>query len=465
MAIAAGRTFILVGVLAKALLIASAAVMAKCWPATSLGAEARPHLRLATFSCDVTPPLGGHPLIWITPATTIEDPLLAKGVIIEHGKQRYVLCAMDWCGLCNGTYRQLRHKIAQAAGTQPSQVALHTVHQHTAPYTDGDAQKLLDQTKAPPRYVDQQFIDQLAQRLAEAVRQSVERLQPFDTVGASQTKVEQVASSRRIMVDGKLHMRMSSAKDAVLWALPEGQIDPMLKTVTLAVGARPLVRLHFYATHPQSFYGDARVSADVPGLARQRLEAKEGVFQIYFTGCAGDVAMGKYNDGTPQARDELTDRLYQAMQAAASATKFRSAGQLQWRSVRLKLPVRQDRGYTLEDAMARLADEKRNQVDRVRAATLAAFVRRADEPLEAACLQLGEVWMLFLPGECMLEFQLFAQQTRSADFVAVAAYGDLGPGYICTEKAFAEGGYEPSAAHVAPHSEALLKAAIKDLLQ
>jgi hypothetical protein len=48
--------------------------------------------------------------------------------------------------------------------------------------------------------------------------------------------------------------------------------------------------------------------------------------------------------------------------------------------------------------------------------------------------------------------------------VAVAAYADLGTGYICTDKAYDEGGYEPSATKVARGSEALLKAAIVELL-
>jgi len=47
----------------------------------------------------------------------------------------------------------------------------------------------------------------------------------------------------------------------------------------------------------------------------------------------------------------------------------------------------------------------------------------------------------------------------------VAAYGDLGPGYICTEQAFREGGYEPSASHVAPDTERVLKDAIVRLIE
>ena len=53
---------------------------------------------------------------------------------------------------------------------------------------------------------------------------------------------------------------------------------------------------------------------------------------------------------------------------------------------------------------------------------------------------------------------------RSSDFVAVAAYGDMGTASICTDKAFQEGGAEPADANVGPGSEARLKAVIVKLL-
>jgi hypothetical protein len=77
---------------------------------------------------------------------------------------------------------------------------------------------------------------------------------------------------------------------------------------------------------------------------------------------------------------------------------------------------------------------------------------------------LGKVLILHLPGEPMIDYQFFAQRAKSGDFVAVAGYGDCGTAYICTDKALAEGGYEPSATNVGQGSEALLKNAIQVLL-
>ncbi|HPA47976.1 MAG TPA: hypothetical protein PK395_19585, partial [bacterium] len=84
--------------------------------------------------------------------------------------------------------------------------------------------------------------------------------------------------------------------------------------------------------------------------------------------------------------------------------------------------------------------------------------------IEFTALQLGNVHILHLPGEPMVEFQLFAQRVRRDAFVTVAGYGDCGTAYICTERSFPEGGYEPSASHLVPESEILVRDAIRRLL-
>ena len=73
--------------------------------------------------------------------------------------------------------------------------------------------------------------------------------------------------------------------------------------------------------------------------------------------------------------------------------------------------------------------------------------------------------MLHLPGEPFIEYQLKAQELRKDVFVCVAGYGDGGPGYIPTAKAYLEGGYEPTVALAAPQSEAILHQAMTKLLK
>ena len=119
--------------------------------------------------------------------------------------------------------------------------------------------------------------------------------------------------------------------------------------------------------------------------------------------------------------------------------------------------------------LARLKDQTAKPAARGTAAVELAWLQRckAGDPIDLGCLRIGPARVLHLPGELFVEYQLAAQQVRPDLFVALAAYGDYGPGYIGTEVAYAEGGYETSkpASLVAPGVERVLTDAIRRLLR
>jgi hypothetical protein len=425
-----------------------------------------PASRVASFRCDITPG-PGEPLVWATKLTKVEDPLLAKGVLLEDGTNRFVLCGLDWCLMGNESELLFRRSLARAAGTDPSRVAIQCLHQHAAPYADEGAYRLLEHAPTPLPHLSAKFLDGVRDRLAAAVQDAAARLEPFDRIGTGQAKADRIASARRLRDDqGHILTRYSgSAKDPKMAAAPEGAIDPALKTITLARGDKPLVRLHYYATHPQTFCCDGRASSDFVGLAREAVEREDKVLQIYFTGCSGDVTAGKYNDGSAQARADLTQRLKLGLEAAIADTQYVPAQHLVWRTHAFVMPLRDAKDKVTAESRAWLENPAEGEGRRVyEGAMRLAFVERIDRPILVSSLQIGKVHILHLPGEPMLEFQLFAQQARPNDFVAVAGYGDCGCAYICTDKAIADGGYEPSASNVGKGSEAQLKSAITSLL-
>ncbi|OHB77498.1 MAG: hypothetical protein A2W31_12210 [Planctomycetes bacterium RBG_16_64_10] len=399
------------------------------------------------------------------PLEVIEHPLLAKGLLIEDGGGRSVLCAVDWCELCNETYDVFRARMAEAAGTIPARVAVQTVHQHTAPMADAEAIRILAASPNPPPYPAASTVEDALTRLVTAVKEATGRMQLFDRFGHGQARVERVASNRRVPIGaGKVGFRASSCRDPEFIAKPEGLIDPFVKTITFARGGAAIARVHYYATHPQSFYGDPRASYDFVGMARERLQEEERVFQIYFTGCAGDIAAGKYNDASPEARQGLFERLHAGMAASAAATEYRPASDMLWRSTSLRLASRDDAGFVSADLQSAMQNTAAAHSVRLGAAMALAWRSRVERPIELTAFQLGNVWAVHLPGEPMIDFQFYAQQQQPDACVAVAGYGDCGPAYICLDKAFGEGGYEPGAAHVPAGSEAVFRAAIRALM-
>lgn len=425
-----------------------------------------PSLHLATFQSDATPPLG-HPLCggWIEPVRGVDDPLRALGIVLYGSGAPVVLCVVDWCGLRNDANRAWREALAKAAQTTPERVAVHCVHPHNAPFADVEAERLLQSVHGSPS-LDLPFFERAVQQSADALRAAMKRTAPFSHIGIGQARVEQVASNRRIVgTNGKVRFtRTSATKDAKIRAEPEGVIDPWLRTLSFWNDEQPLAALSYYAVHPMSYYGDGRVSADFCGLARQKRQDEEPkIFQMYFNGCAGNVTAGKYNDGAKANRPILRDRMYTALKAAWKATKRHPLTAWEWRVEPIRMPPRREKIFGEEQSREALGDAKANKARRGNAAFQLAWLKRQDRPIELTCLDLGKALVLHLPGEPFVEYQLKAQKLRKDAFVCVAGYGDGGPGYIPTDKAYLEGGYEPTVALAAPSEKRLTEAIAKVL--
>src|SRR5262249_14939993 len=145
-------------------------------------------------------------------------------------------------------------------------VAVHCLHQHDAPGCDFAADDVLAAHGLRSRLFDVSFARTAITRIAEAVKSGVKDARPVTHVGVGKGKVEQVASNRRVLgPDGKVkYVRYSSTKDEVIRAEPEGIIDPFVQLLSFWNGDKPLASLTYYATHPQSYYGQGGVSCDFP---------------------------------------------------------------------------------------------------------------------------------------------------------------------------------------------------------
>jgi hypothetical protein len=279
--------------------------------------------------------------------------------------------------------------------------------------------------------------------------------------------VVEVAGNRRLQRDaaGRVTaMRGSASRDAALVAMPEGLIDPMLRTVAFYDRGTKIVACHYYATHPMSYYGDGRVSSDFCGLARRRRQQDEpGCTHLYFTGCAGNVAAGKYNDGSPAARVRLTQRMYDGIVASEANLKPEPIGRVEWRTREVLPAVNPQLAI---DALDELMQKRReNVVSRMRPAFKLAYMARVAnrQPFVLGALHVNDVASLYLPAEPFIQYQVRAHEIARRP-VAVAAYGDNGPWYIPTREEYPSRGYEVEYSFVDAGADDLLTRAMRELL-
>jgi hypothetical protein len=450
------------------ILVLFAAILSPASPVAAQAAE--PSVKLAVFDVDATPPLGSA--MAYDPVNRLDElTLRCRGIALVGGDKPIVLCAVDWIGIANGGNDAFRDALAEAAGTTRDHVAVHTVHQHDAPGCDFTAEKLIKQLglKNYGRF-EGTFHRQVIQRAAAALRAGLAAAQPVTHYGWGAADVKEIASNRRIMgPDGRVRAtRYTATKDPALRAEPEGVIDPQVSLLSFWNGNKPLAALSYYACHPQSYYRLGIPSPDFPGIARFiRGQAVPTALHVHFNGAGGNLGAGKYNDGSPENRMQLAIRLADGMKQAFDGTKKVSlaAGDLGWQVVPVQLPL----APHLNEAKLVAALKTEPARGYIAKADQLAWLKRCEEgcPIDVSCLRVGTVRILHLPGELFVEYQLAAKAMRPDLHVAMAAYGNYGPGYIGTAAAYQQGGYETgeNASNVAPAVEGVLTAAMKKLLE
>lgn len=432
------------------------------------GLSAPAQLRLAVFDADASPPPGS--LLTYDPLQALGDlTLRCRGVILTGAGEPVVLAAVDWIGVANAGHDEFRAALAAAAGTRRERVALHAVHQHDAPIFDPSTEAVLRRHGVDPGPYAAEPLRPVIERIAATVRVAATNTRPVTALGWGRAEVFQVASNRRIPgPDGRIRAtRYTATADPALRAEPEGLIDPHAAVLSFWDGDRPLAALSWYATHPQSYYRTGIAHPDFPGIARfLRDQALPGVTHIHFNGAGGNIGAGKYNDGSPTNRAVLAGRLADGLARAWADTQRRplAAADAGWTVERVVLPRAAHLDQPALEAQLRAATPTR-----FAAAAALAWQERGGSapPTEISCLRLGDVRVLHLPGELFVEYQLAAQRMRPDLRVALAAYGDYGPAYIGTARAYEEGGYEtePRSSFVAPAVEEVLLGALRRLLE
>jgi hypothetical protein len=461
------KTLRLASLVFPAALLAIAALLSV--PSVAVDAS-EPALKLAVFDVDATPPLGSA--LAYDPVKRLDElTLRCRGVVLLGAGKPVVLCAVDWIGIANEGHDAFRDALAKAAGTTRDRVAVHTVHQHDAPGCDFMTERILRElgSKDLGRF-DGTFHRQVIRQAADAATLSLLRAQPVTHYGWGAADVKEVASNRRIPgPDGRIRAtRYTATKDPALRAEPEGVIDPQVSLVSFWNGDRPLAVLSYYACHPQSYYRTGVPSPDFPGIARFiRGQAVPEALHVHFNGAGGNIGAGKYNDGANENRMVLALRLAEGMKKAWASTQRHplAACDLGWQTVPVRLPVAPHLNA------AELVRTIKAQPSRayIGAAEQLAWLKRSESghAIDIACLRVGTVRVLHMPGELFVEYQRAAKATRRDLHVCMAAYGDCGTGYIGTTAAYREGGYEtsPGVSNVAPEAEPVLMSAMRKLLE
>ncbi len=420
---------------------------------------------------DITPEAGVHLAGAVgvhRPAELVADPLYAKAVVLESGGQKLCFLALD-VTIVTGTYSGLiRREAAERFGFDPDAVMVHATQTHSAPPL-GQFMVDRDFDGVPPEHEwvgggEEGYSNWAAERAIEAIGQANDALQPV-RIGVGSGIEGRLAFNRRAVTrDGTVAMPGRAWSGGPLGPnhirYIEGPMDPELGVVCLRTDSLsvPAMLVH-YTCHPVHVFPKRIVSADWPGAwaAELRHEFGDDCVPLVLNGCCGNI-----NPWPPFDPDYVEDHRQMGRTLAETARKvtetlaFTDQAELDWKSVHVKIPIREVPEEQLASAREILerspqvawADEEPVRVDPEWMAAASIYSvhlmrqRQAALDYEIQAFRVGDTAFVGLPGEPFVEGQLRIKLESPAYPTYVAHCTTEYVGYVPTQEALTRGGHE-----------------------
>jgi len=361
---------------------------------------------------EITPPLEVGILMssverrWV-PFEGVRMPLWARALVVEGEGLRLALVALDLLhvsGRAFGGRKAFRRRILAASGevVPSSRLVLTTTHTHSAP----DSMGLTNLYRTTPF---REWTTLLVERIGRALEESVAARREARLVVGS-AKSEGLTLNRRFR-------RSRGVPEIVRRVAREGD-DSLDETVNVAAfldeDDRPIALIVNATCHPVNEMCIPLISGDYPGVLSRELERRfEGSVSLFLNGAAGNINPFTVSGGA-ECAERHGARLAESVLSALEAARPVTGEEHRLRRETVCFPLRTLRG----------TPSRR----RLRA--------------EVVVWRLGDAAFVFLPGEPFVETGWTIKKSSPFPFTAVVGYAEDSVGYIPTEAAFEEGGYE-----------------------
>lgn len=411
-------------------------------------------LKAGVSIIDITPPagieLGGYPH-FLRHNEGIHDPLYASCILLDDAKTKIALVCMDILFFSKKYVSEVRKKVSESIEIKPGNIMISCSHTHSGPWASGRLDlEALEKGLKP----DMDYVEELKNKIINLIIEA-DKNQFQAKVGTGFG-----ICGRECGVGGNRRN-------------PEGPADPEVWTIGVKDSAdKWKAALVKYSLHPTVIHEDsALVTADYPAYIREFLSlSKPGMTMLFAQGTSGDQSTRYFREG--QSFDEakrIGHRIGEAADNVLDLLEFRNDIKLwsQSREVFVDLrglPSEEEAIKKVEITRKKLDDLKFSEASYIErqnanlcnlgAECTLGYVRlknrgipieiEVDElPAEIGVIGIGDTRIVTFPGEIFVEFGLGIKKNSpfKKTFIVSLANGAL-PGYVCTEKAIEEGGYE-----------------------
>jgi neutral ceramidase len=386
---------------------------------------------------DITPPLGVELAGFHKPAgqerrcTAIRQKCTARALVLRSGKSEAAMVVLDVLGLSAEFARKTKKRISKSIGIPEKNIRLCATHSHSTP-----ALMFLRQWGA----LSPEFEKLAAERVVQAAVLAKKDLASADLYYGKDRV--QGGNFNRTSKTWKTDADFGKeSNDAERW------IDTTLHALYFQ-REKPKQSLLWYqfSCHPVCF-NDTQAGPDWPGFVLNKTIVRDELQPSFLQGHCGDVNPG---EGTPWLGDpeKVSDAVYAALHHATNHSEYVKVDEIRIESAQIPMPLdlqllqRELETYEKDPA----ACNKGEWVDADFARNWHASMkkwssRKTNYSAPLAAMLLGEVALLFQPGELYSVYGLTIRRDSPFPKTVPIGYADDLVGYVPDPKAFENNEY------------------------
>ncbi len=411
----------------------------------------------------------------------VNDPLYVRAVVMDDGENKIAMVLVDNCMMPRDLLDKAKEMAAAQTGIPASNILVSATHCHSAPSV----------ISVLGSGVDARYVAFLPDRIAKAIQQANDNLQPAQ-IGFAMGKDEvNVATRRWLMKEGvaptnpfggtrndraRMHPGYNNP-DAIR---ETGLVDPDVPVISLqTLSGKQIAFMSAYSMH---YAGAPNISADYfglfAGLIEEKLpsgDEKRPTVAMIANGTSGDTWLADYK----RSERRTFDRFSVANDVSAAALKaFETIEYHQWLPLsmvekELDVPVRFPTDKEIKDAQQFVSEwigerkpKTRDEVYAMETLILSKMPKSRLITLQA--IKIGTLGIGAIPNEVFAETGLNIKKYSPFEMTYTISLANGAFGYIAPPEQHALGGYTTWRARsscLGVYAEPLIKYELLELLE
>lgn len=444
-------------------------------------------LRAGAYAIDITPPklpVSSSGSMTHRTADKVHDPLHARCLVLDNGETKIALVTCDSCMIPREIYDAAKQQASQATGIPTEHILCSATHTHTAVTVGPTFQSL----------VQEDYIDFLAQRIAEGIIQAHSQLEPARIGSAIGNNPRQVFNRRWFLRPGTPitdpfdhgtdTVRMNPPANSESLLQPAGPVDPEVPILAVqAIDGRPIALWANYSLHYVGGVPANSLSADYFGeFARQFAglidahDTKPAFVAAMTNGTSGDINNTNFYEGRSTQQPFEQIRLVAADVAGSAHVAYQRVVFEDWiplkmQETEIELGVRRPDAEELARAEKLLAEAgpgpwtDRRLIYANETVDLAKYPATVKVKLQA--IRIGGLGIVSSPCETFVETGLAIKKLSPLKPTFTIELANGYNGYLPTPEQHALGGYETwraKSAYLAVDAEPQIRQTLLKLL-